>query len=401
MTAEESFQAHAREILFARLRIASLLVVILTLGDGVVMYLFRPEDFQETFWPRTLVVVLAIGVALVTRSRRFVHLGFPLVACLTLALALDAEAAVLASGGASSPYYAGHVVLLVALAPLFPIFLGQMALLCGVVWAVYVTPLALLGEVEDWKLFSAHLFFLACASAVALTSSYVTVRLRRKEFLGRKALEAERRKSERLLLNILPAPIAKRLKEREQAIADSFDDVTVLFADIVGFTPLSESVTPKELVDLLNEIFSSFDELAERHGLEKIKTIGDAYMAAGGLPEPRPGHDRAVAEMALEMRARVAESARRQGHPLEIRIGLHAGPVVAGVIGRSKFVYDLWGDTVNTASRMESSGVPGEIQVTEDIRARLAEDFVFEERGEIEVKGKGRIRTFLLVGHSG
>ena len=209
-------------------------------------------------------------------------------------------------------------------------------------------------------------------------------------------LKEEQNRSERLLLNILPAAIAERLKRNEKYIADAYDDVTVLFADIVGFTPLSAKISPDALVRLLNEIFSLFDTLAEKHGLEKIKTIGDAYMAAAGLPEPRPDHAAACARMALDM-LHVIETFRPPGADrLELRIGLHCGPVTAGVIGSRKFIYDLWGDAVNTASRMESHGRPGEIHVTQAVRDGLNDQFDFQDCGELDIKGKGRMRTFIL-----
>jgi len=214
-------------------------------------------------------------------------------------------------------------------------------------------------------------------------------------YLGQ--LQIEQEKSERLLLNILPKPIADRLKQGQSVIADSFTEVTVLFADIVDFTRLSAQMSPTELVVLLNEIFSTFDRLAERHGLEKIKTIGDAYMVVGGLPTPRPDHAEAIAEMALDMQ-RAIQFKVENGEPLRIRIGIHTGPVVAGVIGTRKFSYDLWGDTVNTASRMESHGLSGGIQVTETTHERLRDKYLFKERGVIQVKSKGEMMTYLLLG---
>ncbi len=214
-------------------------------------------------------------------------------------------------------------------------------------------------------------------------------------------LELERQKSERLLLNILPASIAERLKDDNSVIADHFDSATVLFSDIVGFTALSEKVTPKQLVDRLNRIFSAFDDLAERHGLEKIKTIGDAYMVAGGFPELGEGHVERVSAMAIDMLAAIEQCNRETDKPVEIRIGIHTGPAVAGVIGIKKFAYDVWGDTVNTASRMESSGLPGRIHISEATARAVEGTFVVEERGTVEVKGKGVMRTYWLVGRRG
>lgn len=213
------------------------------------------------------------------------------------------------------------------------------------------------------------------------------------------ALESEQERSERLLLNVLPEPIAQRLKTNTGVIAEHYDSVSVLFADLVGFTAQSSVMAADELVALLDRIFSTFDRLADAEDLEKIKTIGDAYMLAGGLPVPRPDHLEAVARAAIAMRRELTDIARSTGHSwLAVRIGIDCGPVVAGVIGRRKFIYDLWGDTVNTASRMESHGLPGQIQVTQRAAAALASaGFLTRARGTIEVKGKGPMETFLLA----
>ena len=215
---------------------------------------------------------------------------------------------------------------------------------------------------------------------------------------ARAELEVERAKSEGLLLNVLPASVASRLKESDEVIADGYPSATVLFADIVGFTPLAQELTPADTVALLDKVFARWDELAARHGVEKIKTIGDSYMVAGGLPTPREDHAEAIADLALEMGAEVERCAEESGRSLEVRIGIDTGPVVAGVIGRVKFSYDLWGDTVNTASRMESHGVPGAIQVTERAYEQLRESHYLRQRGTIDVKGKGPMTTYLLVG---
>jgi class 3 adenylate cyclase len=217
---------------------------------------------------------------------------------------------------------------------------------------------------------------------------------------SRQALAREQERSERLLLNVLPAPIATRLKAGEAVIADAFPDVTVLFADLVDFTRRSRRSSPEQVVQALNELFSAFDRFAQRHGLEKIKTIGDAYMVAGGLPEPRPDHARAVAEMALAMLAEVTRQDDPSGQPLQVRIGIDTGPVEAGVIGSSKFSYDVWGDTVNTASRMESHGVAGRIQVTERTYQRLRDGYQFQRRGPIQVRGMGEMTTYFLLGRN-
>jgi len=210
------------------------------------------------------------------------------------------------------------------------------------------------------------------------------------------ALRAEQSKSDKLLLNVLPACIADRLKEQEGAIADKFESVTILFADLVNFTTLSTRITPVDLVCLLNNIFSRFDDLAEANGLEKIKTIGDAYMVVGGIPMERLDHAKAIANMALQMQEALKEFNTEENQEFALRIGINTGPVVAGVIGRRKFAYDLWGDTVNVASRMESHGLPGKIQVTYETYLCLKDNYKLEPRGKIAVKGRGELETYFL-----
>ena len=250
-----------------------------------------------------------------------------------------------------------------------------------------------------------YYLYLFWVSVICSLSVYLYERLASAEFNARHQLEAayqelsaEKERSEQLLLNILPESIAERLKQDKATIADSFAEVSVLFGDIVGFTELSTKMSPPELVELLNQIFSIFDRLAERHGLEKIKTIGDAYMVVAGLPINRTDHAEAIADMALDMLRELHQFNRRTGQAFHLRIGIATGPVVAGVIGIKKFIYDLWGDTVNIASRMESHGIPDRIQVTEATYKRLKDCYLLEKRGIIPVKGKGNMVTYLLTG---
>ncbi|NJK27617.1 MAG: response regulator [Coleofasciculaceae cyanobacterium SM2_3_26] len=216
------------------------------------------------------------------------------------------------------------------------------------------------------------------------------------EYLAK--LELEQQKSRKLLLNILPEKIVDRLESGEELIADYFTSASVLFADIVGFTKRSARVEPLELLDTMNAVFSSFDEIVDRYNLEKIKTIGDAYMAVAGLPVPREDHAEAIADMAIDMQTAIRKLNAERDDSLSIRIGIHSGPVVAGIIGTKKFLYDLWGDTVNTASRMESHGLPDRIHITQQTYQLLQHSYLVEERGEIDVKGKGRMHTFFLLG---
>lgn len=209
-------------------------------------------------------------------------------------------------------------------------------------------------------------------------------------------LEEANRRAEALLLNVLPKPIAERLKVEPGNIADSHEEVSVLFADIVDFTPLSATMTAEELVRLLNRVFSDFDDLVTAMGLEKIKTVGDEYMVAAGLPAPREDHAIAIADLALTIRDHLSAN-DFEGHRIQMRIGINSGPVVAGVIGSRKFAYDLWGDVVNTANRMESEGIAGSIQISESTHELVKDEFICEHRGRIPVKGKGLMDTFLLM----
>lgn len=212
-----------------------------------------------------------------------------------------------------------------------------------------------------------------------------------------KALAIEQARSDKLLLNILPESIANRLKAENLSIADSHDSVSIMFADLVNFTHISAGMPPSELVNLLNQVFSRFDQLADKYGLEKIKTIGDAYMVVGGVPNAREDHAEAVANMALEMQIALKEVATKNKKELMMRIGINSGPVIAGVIGSSKFSYDLWGDTVNVASRMEHYATPDTIQVTEATYQLLKNNFTFEPLGPVNIKGKGEVVAYVLL----
>lgn len=239
-----------------------------------------------------------------------------------------------------------------------------------------------------FKLFN----ILACFTFLCMWGAYFNFAVVKTQ----EALDQEYQKSERLLLNILPTIIANRLKTEPTQIADRFANVTVLFADIVGFTILAEQKTPEELVTMLNSIFSMIDDLVEKYDVEKIKTIGDAYMVAAGIPEPRPDHAEIMANFALEMMEQVHQYNIKENQHFQIRVGLHSGPVVAGVIGKKKFSYDLWGDTVNIASRMESHSMPNQIQVSSVTYELLKEKYNLESRGKVQVKGKGMTATYFL-----
>jgi class 3 adenylate cyclase len=244
-----------------------------------------------------------------------------------------------------------------------------------------------IATIRLWFIVGGLLFSLLLAFPVSIAVRQVNRRYENR-------ILREMRKSDRLLLNVLPAPIAARMKERERNIVDYYPEVTVLFCDIVNFTPLSAKFQPRRLVGLLGRIFSEFDALCEKFGVEKIKTIGDAYMAVCGLPEQTPDHTKPVALLAMEM----LETVRRIHPSLQVRIGIHTGEVVAGVIGTKKFSYDLWGDTVNTASRLESQGQRGQIHCSQTVFEKLSGEFRFIDNGTIRLKGRGEMRSWFLAG---
>ena len=262
----------------------------------------------------------------------------------------------------------------------------------GVVWATFDEPERLIMDA----------FFLAAASVGSLVGLRLLERNRRRVWHQRlvieeqsAAIEVERSESERLLLNVLPAAVSKRLREGENPIADDFPDVTVLFADIVDFTAMTSTMTADEVIMMLSELFSMFDDLVTERGLEKIKTIGDAYMAVGGLPDPQPDHARRVVDLAVAMQACTGSSPDFPG--LSIRIGVHSGPVAGGVIGTRKFAYDVWGSTVNMAARLQTTGVPGRIHVSEETRSLTNGAFEYEARGAVQLRGLGSMNTYFVV----
>lgn len=260
---------------------------------------------------------------------------------------------------------------------------------------VFIAPLGFI-RVEPIFLDTLYYVTVPFAFLLIFTTSYFAFKEASQAEL---ALESEYEFSERLLQNILPRAVAIRLRDhRTQLVADQIPSATILFADIVNFTPRAARWQPQQVIAFLGRVFSQFDAIASAHGLEKIKTIGDAYMVAGGLPEPKPDHEASVARMALDLLDCCRRISQQVGEPVEVRIGLDSGPVVAGVLGPNKLLYDVWGDTVNTAAHMESHGVAGRIQVADALKQSLEDRFDFELRGDIEVKGKGAMRVWFLTG---
>lgn len=253
---------------------------------------------------------------------------------------------------------------------------------------------------EGTETFIIQNFFFLSANIIGVFTGYALEAHARREFLQKRAIETEKEKSERLLRNILPEKIAGALKQYDRTIADEFQETSVLFADVANFTQLDNQLSPTAVVGLLNDLFSQFDALVDRYGVEKIKTIGDCYMVAAGVPDPRPDHARVLADLALDMLDYVHRHRFAHGRQLNLRIGINSGPLVAGVVGRKKFIYDLWGETVNTASRMESHGAVGRIQITQSTYERLNGAFRCEAAGVIQVKGKGPMEVWHLVGRN-
>ena len=363
------------------------LAVALTVAVAVAIT-FGPEQGKD---PDALAYALAPTIGALSLLRR----RWPLVVLLASAAALFLY------NQFDYPGLFSAVALSVALVTAWAA--GRRGWALAVVAWFGITPLVFVAVSDLPGDFAAQIVYGAVSDLALLAALLLlgeAIRGRRALDAAHRLLLAEQERSEGLLLNVLPAPIADRLKQGEEVIADRFPEVTVLFADLVDFTASSDRSSPERVVQVLADLFTAFDRLAARHGLEKIKTVGDAYMVAGGLPVPRPDHAEAVAEMALAVREEAGRHRDPAGRPLQVRIGIDSGPVVAGVIGTAKFSYDLWGDTVNTASRMESIGVPGCIQVTDRAYRRLRDRYRFERRGPVQVKGKGELVTWFLVGRS-
>ena len=372
---------------------ACLITLLASIWVGIYGYL---GIWLSALIPLTYQVVVVISLAIFFRTKRFrafrsTQLAMMLVLPFVLQWSLGGFAAgsVVSLWAVIAPIGA---LMFIGLRQARPWFYGFAALIAasGALELVHFLPRPAIPE--GIRL----MFFLMNLGAVALTVFILLLYFVGEREKMKAALDAEHVRSENLLLNVLPAPVAQRLKRSSDVIADGFESVTVLFADIVGFTPMSAALSPSEVVTLLNRVFTAFDQLVDAYGLEKIKTIGDAYMVAAGVPVPRDDHAEAIADLALEMKTELAKVREAINTPLDIRIGIDSGPVVAGVIGKRKFIYDLWGDTVNTASRMESHGTAGEIHVTERAWKLLRQSHQLRERGVIEVKGKGQMRTYFL-----
>jgi adenylate cyclase len=399
---EESFDGSFRRYIRFSVTISIAAFMLYGVHDLIVL----PEAYR-TAWLFRFGVSGPIGLLVILfalRNRQWQwHQPAALVFGMTLSSVVLSIAAI-AGTSAGFFIYTGFAVVFVSLGPL----LARMNVKTQAAYVLYT--IAFYDVLEAFVSHSSTMVRVSLNLTFGTLGIIGVLAARQLELIGRlaflqrriirnqmEALDAERERSETLLRNILPRRIAERLKSAPAVtIAERFDEATVLFSDIVGFTELSARLPPDEVVRRLDEVFTRFDKIAEELGLEKIKTIGDAYMVAGGVPERRADHAAAVCMMALRMREDLATLA--QENALQVRIGVHTGPVVAGVIGRKKFIYDVWGDTVNTASRMESHGLPGEIQVSHATYEATRGEFDYTQRGDIQVKGKGAMTTWLLQG---
>jgi adenylate cyclase len=372
------------------------LVTFMVMPPGVIwaaLYWAAGEPVAALL-PSAYIVYSLVVVAVFHRTRDFVllrraELGGFLLTPFALGVVLGG---LVASSG---------VILWSLLAPFGAIAFGSLRhawrwIVAFIVLVAATTPLADLLRPDPATLPAALvLAFMALNIGTVSTLAFILLAA----FARQREIAQER--ADALLLNILPAEVAERLKSEQRPIAEHYDEVTVLFADVVDFTPMSAQLSPAEVVGTLDRLFTDFDALVDRYGVEKIKTIGDAYMVAAGVPTARADHAQVLARLALEMRAVAARHLRDDDTAIRLRIGINSGPVVAGVIGRRKFIYDLWGDTVNLASRMESHGVPDRIQVADSTYERIRGSFRLEPRGTIEVKGKGLVDTWYLLGDAG
>ncbi len=393
---EREFLRHYFRMSLKQVRFALILAIVVYVILGIVDFQFAPEIRDKLLLVRYgFVLPVCIAVLGLSFSAHFRHIMQVLIgaAIIVTAIAAPVVAILIPTLGVN---YIGLTSLLMYNYTAIKLRFVAASITGLIIFLIYnaldllmiKTPIAKLVEVD---------FYLAATISVGMFACYQMEFYLRQDYISDRLLKKEQDKAEELLLNVLPASIAARLKQGDKVIAESFPDVTILFADLVNFTQLSANISAKELVNILNEIFSEFDLLAEKHGLEKIKTIGDAYMVVGGLPVHRDDHAQAVASMALDMRAAIQRISSLSQEPLSIRIGINTGPVVAGVIGIKKFIYDLWGDTVNVASRMESHGIPDQIHVTVETYQALQQEFTFQKRDKIQVKGKGEMQTYLLI----
>ncbi len=395
---EQAYRQYLLPRLVPLVRLGTVIAISAFLGYQFWDLLLDPEALGKTGPIRLAIVaycLLTLGATFVRSIRDNPRYVFVLTVCI-YSVATIGFALILAQLPNGFVAGVGGFILGMIFIPVIVFSVRQAA---GAMLPLVVLPLivmALMGGTR-FDIINASAWLIG-GGGFAVGFAYVIDVINRRAFQLERLLEQEKQRTEELLLNILPAEIVARLKAEEEPLADHCDSATVLFADLVGFTELSRNLPARDLVNLLNDLFSRFDTLVEKHGAEKIKTIGDAYMVAAGLSDDVSDHVTAVANLALDMRTAFGEFRKQHGLDLKLRIGVHSGALVAGVIGKRKFAYDLWGDTVNIASRMESEGVPDEVQISAETRQLLPESYQVVPRGEIEIKGHLPRATYLLQG---
>jgi class 3 adenylate cyclase len=399
MTNQEGFVHETTELTFQRLKIiAGLATAIFAIFIGFRFYL-APEDVESTLGIRLgICIANFIFLAVIhfrlfpgPRAANWIALGLHLTWVFYL------EALIVVGDSLEPRQFHALVLVMPCWAMLVPMQGRQCVWLAALSVIGHWVGFTMADHLTDTVQLADELAMICAIGIVSVIGASMTNRLRRANYWARLEIEQERQRSETLLKNMLPEPIAKRLKNAERGIADAFDNVSILFADVCNFTELSTELSPSDLVKFLNGFFSMADELADKHDLEKIKTIGDAYMVAAGLPHAREDHEAAIARFAIQLRDAFEKMEHPHGHKLQLRIGLNSGPVVAGVIGQTKFAYDLWGDTVNVAARMESAGAPGVIQLPEGMALRIEDRFEVRRLREEHIKGKGLMNIWMLV----
>lgn len=376
-------------------------LVVTTRIAAVVSFVFGVQQFfvsRDGLWLAYSNLATAVVFLLTPKLYRFGRLVPPVVFIVVAYASITLSSIYIGTGIGLNFYYVGAAAIVILILGVDHI---RLALGFAILGAVTVVILELqvprnTGTQPDWAFRTGFVLNTVAAWVLVIATVWYALReISRAE----RAMEIEYQRSESLLANILPVTIAERLKQPgRDVIADKYQDATILFADIAGYTKLAGDISPTELVRFLDDLYTEFDALVDRHGLEKVKTSGDSYMVVSGVPVERPDHLAALARLALDMADTVSGLTDSQGRAVPLRIGLAAGPVVAGVVGARKFFYDVWGDAVNVASRMESTDVEGRIQVPQDVYERLREHFTFDERGDVDVKGKGVMHTWYLTG---
>ena len=380
-----------------RARFMAMLAFVLSLPFGALDLVLQPDHLATLVLLRTIGLVALVLVIVAGTWWTFAHRHIQFVTCGAVGMySWGTVAAVLLTPIPRTYASVGTVLLMLGLVGLVRVRFRS-ALLTALATIPPVLA-ALLIRRDAWDEFVFESASLATYTVLILTVAFALERSKRIAFLANRELAVERQRSDDLLHSILPEPIAQRLRDNPEAIAESASEATVLFADIVGFTSFAATLPPNEVVELLDLLFGKFDDLCDRHNVEKVKTIGDAYMAVAGIPRPDPDHAASIVELAFDMQRAATAIAPLWPTDLKLRIGISSGPVVAGVIGHRRFAYDLWGDTVNTASRMESHGVPNRIQVSESTYELLRDRYAFGDPTEMDIKGKGAMPTYFLLG---